>query len=302
MPLPTSVSATELLLNVPDPAVALATILPELSAMPEASVHRRNTLDLSMAAETIFGSLPQLIRIRPALVAHFEKEVVGVRIDRLPLLASAAKRVEVELGLVAALRDLSPLSRDVVAMHGLLFTDAQAMANRGIIDPTRLESCKPLQGYRTQYHNLLALEALLRDALPRAAGQTLLTEVDLDRAQKLGQQMMAAIGLRDRATSLPAAEVRMRCLSLLVDTYEEVRRDVTHLRWHERDADDIAPSLWSSQRGRRNDGPVDDETPSADPTDPVDALDEPTAVATGATPGVTPGAPTRSPNSAFEEE
>ena len=251
MSYPSAVTLTDILAQIPDPGTALTTLRAELDAMPESRIQRRNTLDASLAVETVLGKLPDLLRLRPLLAERYG-EAAGQAIDRLPLLASATKRSAVELTLVRPIRDLTPLSKEVVAMHALLLADAQAMANRGALDLSRLDTCRSLVGYRNQYHSLLSIEALLRDAWPRVASRTFLTEADLDRARTLGQQMMAALGLRESSSANGAAnEVRIRALSLLVETYEEVRRNVTHLRWHEGDADALAPSLWTAQRGRR---------------------------------------------------
>jgi hypothetical protein len=270
MSYPSTVTSTDILAQIPDPGSALDTLRAELDAMPESRIQRRNTLDASLAVETVLGKLPDLRRLRPLLAERYG-ETAGQAIDRLPLLASATKRSTVELTLVRPITDLSPLSKEVVAMHALLLADAQAMANRGVLDLSRLDTCRSLVGYRNQYHSLLSIEALLRDAWPRVASRTFLTEADLDRARMLGQQMMAALGLRESSSAAGAAnEVRIRALSLLVETYEEVRRNVTHLRWHEGDADALAPSLWTAQRGRRSARP---SAPMAEPVAPDDGVE-----------------------------
>lgn len=46
------------------------------------------------------------------------------------------------------------------------------------------------------------------------------------------------------------SRIRQQELTLLVQSYEEVRRAVVYLRWHEADADTITPSLYAG-RGRK---------------------------------------------------
>lgn len=64
---------------------------------------------------------------------------------------------------------------------------------------------------------------------------------------------------------------RQRAFTLFVRAYEECRRAATYLRWHEDDADDIAPSLWT-KRNRRTaaapDAMPDTERPTGDTAPP----------------------------------
>jgi hypothetical protein len=59
---------------------------------------------------------------------------------------------------------------------------------------------------------------------------------------------------------------RARALSRLVRVYEEVRRMVTFLRWHQDDVDAITPSLWA---GRHRRGRARDLEPGPSPTDDI---------------------------------
>jgi hypothetical protein len=128
------------------------------------------------------------------------------------------------------------------------------------------------------------LVALLREKLPAIAPRTLLTTADLDRAEAKALAMMTALGEREQGTDrMPAAELRIRALNELVRHYGEIRRMVGYLRWHEGDADTIAPSLWSARTSRKARGeeiepppveeppvvvPVVSETPTPEPIVP----------------------------------
>ena len=59
-------------------------------------------------------------------------------------------------------------------------------------------------------------------------------------------------------------ELRARALSRLVRVYEELRRMMTFLRWHQDDVHAITPSLWAN-RGRR--GRARDVEPEPKPSD-----------------------------------
>lgn len=276
---------------IPNTTAALESVTPELEAMPESRVQRRLNLDASFAAETVIGNHAELQSIAPQLVERFGP-MAAAQIEQLLILAAATKQAEIDVTLSTETTDLGPLSKQVVAMHASLLVDAQALARRGKIDSAQLEACCDMVGYRAQYHSLLSLEQLLRGALPSAVGMTALTVAELDAARELGHRMMSALGVREQSGSkLPAAEIRIRVLSLLVEQYEEVRRNVGWLRWYEDDAESFAPSLWSAQRLRRPAAPTESEpaTPTAVPaalttTAPTTASPAPAAPTTTTTP------------------
>jgi transposase-like protein len=68
---------------------------------------------------------------------------------------------------------------------------------------------------------------------------------------------------RQEAIVAEAAHERVRAYTLVVRTYEQLRRAVMYLRWDEGDADRYVPFLWTG-RGRRATAPVT-ITPRAPP-------------------------------------
>lgn len=62
--------------------------------------------------------------------------------------------------------------------------------------------------------------------------------------------------------------MRQRAFTLLVSSYDEARRAVSFLRWHEQDLESIAPSLWSGRGARPQPKPAsssaDVEQPETD--------------------------------------
>lgn len=47
------------------------------------------------------------------------------------------------------------------------------------------------------------------------------------------------------------ADARQRTFTLLVRSYDQIRRALSYLRWNEGDVDRIAPSLWAGRGGSR---------------------------------------------------
>jgi hypothetical protein len=59
--------------------------------------------------------------------------------------------------------------------------------------------------------------------------------------------MNGAIAQREQSPARIAAatDIRIRMFTLFFKTYDEIRRGILFLRWHENDADEIAPSIYS---------------------------------------------------------
>jgi hypothetical protein len=96
---------------------------------------------------------------------------------------------------------------------------------------------------------------------------------EVERASTLGATLLEALGQRKQGTDGSAApreadEQLAKAYELYFRTYDECRRAVLYLRWHEGDADEFAPSLRQSQRKGRpapNDEPG--EGPSSEPSE-----------------------------------
>jgi len=78
---------------------------------------------------------------------------------------------------------------------------------------------------------------------------------------------------RDHGVSRsPGLELRIRALSMLLHSYDEVRREVGYLRWHQGDADALAPSPYT-RLGSRSHGSddIDDDVDAdgGDVTEPA---------------------------------
>ena len=101
---------------------------------------------------------------------------------------------------------------------------------------------------------------------------------ELTRADELYHQIEAAFAQRGAATatSASASNLRQRAFTLFARAYDEARRAVAYLRWHEGDAEQIAPSLYAGRgkaKGNAATKPAQDAN-AAPPAQP--AAPEPT--------------------------
>lgn len=222
------------------------------------------TLDLRAAVVTVLGALPEIRRHRPALAALCG-EAQAREVDRLETVAQAAAQAHA-LALLGTGESTGPLSEAVVEARTGLLTDAQALVNRKLLEPSALGGLRGIVGFKSQCFDVLQLVALFRGSWEAVKAHTPVVLADLDRAEALANRLAMADGHRARAEAgtTAAADLRNRAFKHLLDTYDEVRRMVTYLRWRAGDADRIAPSLWAGRRGRRKARAAE---PTMSPTD-----------------------------------
>ena len=218
--------------------------------MAEGAVARG--LDPSTAAAVVYGSLPRIIDVKPALIEEFGEERVRV-IDSLPAIAAAAEQAQIEFVAAEPVSDVAVMHAEVLAEHKKLIADADSLANRGLLDAGRVDLGRSVQGHRATAASTLILVSLMREAWSRIAGKTPVTLEDLSVAESKAASMSRLLGQREQGTNRHrAADQRARTLMLLIRSYGEVRRMIGFVRfWHD-DADDIAPSLWAGRGKRRS--------------------------------------------------
>lgn len=263
---------------------ALAAVRPELDRMPAVEVEDVR-LDVPAAILAILGIVPKVATFRPAMLARFG-EAQTANLDRLELVARAAGCAHADHQIEVNGADLEPLSNAVVELRAVLLVDAQSLVHRKVLQPGVLGELRGIQGAKNQCFDLLQLVSVFRKFWATVEAQTPVTTADLDRAEVLANQLATAAGIREQATAgvSPSADLRRRAFTLLLRTYDEVRRMITFLRWDDGDADQLAPSLWA---GRRRNG--SDITPA-----PTTTTTPTTNGQNGAAP-IAPGLPGSSP-------
>jgi len=249
------------------PKEALELARDVLAAMPESEIHRNPGLDPSAAAGIVIGSLPRIDKHRDEAVAQFGDDAAIV-FDDLGIIAKATEQATTELAASDSSSDLGEMHEEIADDHALLLGDGDALANRKLIERSRVDPGRPCNGYRTTLESVFVLIALFREHWPVIEGKTPLTLDDLIAIEKRADLMRRRLNEREQGSSrLPAAELRTRALSLLLRTYGEVRRMITFVRWWADDADAIAPSLWS-RRGKVR-SPIGGEVTDPQPVPPM---------------------------------
>jgi hypothetical protein len=228
--------------------------LSEICAVPDGELLPVN-LDVQGAVATVLGTLPEIRALRSELVRL--PQLDGSVVDALEDYAMAAGEASsLYATATAPQEDIVALNEEASELRELLRSDATALANRGLIDRARLASFKGLVGYKNVAFELIDWANLIQDCWSRIEGKTALSAAELVRAKQVGERLVRAAGLREQgpATVVEAARRRQQAFTLLMKAYDEVRRGVAFLRWRERDAEQVAPSLYSGKaRSRRSD-------------------------------------------------
>ncbi len=230
-------------------------------------------IDVHGAVQTALGCMPELAGHRDAIRARFGAEWVE-HLDKLEVYAQAAVQAHGEfLGAQTSSAELQELSRQLVEIRDILVTDATSLVKRKVIDPQALAGLRGTVGFRNQVLDVIQLTAMFRRNWGAVREITPVKIEDLERAETLTTELTRAAGIREQgaASSTSVAEMRQRAFTLFVRTYDELRRAMSFLRWHEGDVDEIIPSLYAGRGGRGK--RVEDE-----PTEPTPVVLEPTPV------------------------
>ena len=152
---------------------------------------------------------------------------------------------------------LLALNEQATALRDILYSDALALSNRGLISGERLPDMKSAVGYKLLATDLVALSSLLRRSWDTISTKTAVTMSELDRAEILSDQLLSAVGAREQAPAVIAdvSQQRQRVFTLFVNSYDQARRAISFLRWNEDDLETIAPSLYAGRSTHKKSEP-----------------------------------------------
>lgn len=265
----------------PDAEAAYDALEPELLAL-EADELATINLDVPQVTSLVLGAVPGIDDRADELV----KLIDARHVHNLRNYALAAWYAHLQ-ALPPTKSAIRTLIEEATELRNRLLGDAENLARRGYFDADAVAIIRAGQGHMDLANDLVALAAMFTHNRDEIAGKTPATEAELNRARKLGPELISALGKRDRKESTSMlADRRVRAFTLLVKAYDQVRRGLTFLRWSEGDADVIAPSLYKVRTSRSKGLP--EELPEEAPTNGA-ATPPPPAAATP------PPAPTPDP-------
>jgi len=222
----------------------------EVRAVPEDRLEPIN-LDVPTTVTTVLGAWPEILALR-AQVAVLPNFDIG-RFDKLRDYALALAHTHgAYRGLAAPPDGVVKLAEQLASTRDMLFADAMALAKRGVFDEARVMKLRSGPGYKNLAFDVVGLVQILRERWADIANRTGVQQAELDQAAQLAQRLVTSVGIKEQqpVTANGVALLRQQAYSLLLHAYDEVRRAISFLRWHEQDVESIAPSLWSG-RGTR---------------------------------------------------
>jgi len=229
--------------------------LAAMRALPPEKLVKRINVDIPTAVATVLGALGAITSLRARIVAALpEMDIRSV--DDLGTLSYATLYAHISHTVTTAdeSQGLAALMEVAAPLRKRLASDAAAAAARKLVDAEALTDIPTGGGRLDTARALLALGVVFRSAWSRVKGRTGVVETELDEAAQLGVAILTALGTEGNPSAaegkLPIEELRLRSYSLLYLAYDECRRALSYLRWHEDDANDFAPSL-TGPRGPR---------------------------------------------------
>lgn len=252
-------------------------LLPELEALSAEDFVEIN-LEIPAAVATALGVLPQLNALREDIVRHLPNFDIA-RFDRLEDYTMALSYANAKHATATRNPDgLTELTDEGMALRATLQNDILALIGRNLINAAAVKNYSSLTGPKNIATDLQIQAHVLKDNWERVEGKCATTRVEVEHALKVAAHLLRLAGLKEQSPAVlaQATEIRLRAFTLFTRAYDDARRAVIYLRWHEDDADEIAPSLYAGRRGARK-KPVDHETAAADPPNPIDAAAPPAA-------------------------
>lgn len=260
-------------------AAAFARVRVEIEAVPREQV-RRLSIYVPNATVLVLGALPKLLALRDAMRATFLAPPFPL-LDKLRDYALAAAYAHSRvLPRDAGETHLRALVNEATPLRERLLSSAETLTKFDLLDARQVAAIRQGTGHVNTAQGLSALAALFREAGPAVVSKTALTKADLKRAGELSTRLLDALGQRqsgaDGSGDPGEADDRLgKAYELLARAYGECRRVVAFLRWHEGDADLIAPPLGHSRRRGRRPQVDEPDAPEPDPSapDPIDPSD-----------------------------
>jgi hypothetical protein len=218
------------------------------------AIHPRDLLpvniDVAAAALVVLGAASEIVSHRAALVALCGEEMTS-SVDRLELYARAALQAQATHRSIETGAEVQALSNELADFREALLSEVRALIARKVLPASAIRELSGAHGFKNQCVDVLLLVSVLKDNWDIVENETGVGMPYITHAEAAASALATAVGVRNQASRSPSADLRQRAFTRMADTYDDVRRMIAFLRWKERDADRIAPSLFTGRTGRR---------------------------------------------------
>jgi len=210
------------------------------------------TMDVEEGANRAKEKWRGLETLLPALRTLADLDIV--RVERIPVLLEAVLFAREQW--VAVTPDPARV-RVLVAQADplrklLLRQWTPVLVKWGVFTQEQLDAWEAGSGHLDMGMDLVAVGEAWLARWADVAGRVPMLKPQVEQATELGRSLLAALGAKVENRALAAARDQyQRAFSLLVDAWDELRRGVVYLRWHDGDADELAPSLFALRPAAR---------------------------------------------------
>ena len=141
---------------------------------------------------------------------------------------------------------IAELHKEAAKLIDLFLLSASALSAQGLLPNERVALVRTSTGYRNASEYLTALTKLFKDYWSEIGTKTGVTMQQVDRGAVLAVQLLEGSIERMHAPLTPseATVARERAFTLFYRAYDELRRAVTFLRWHDGDIEQLVPTLF----------------------------------------------------------
>lgn len=198
-----------------------------------------------------------VIGVLPAIRSHraeVERELGPERarcIDRLEPLANAMLRLHATCATLPPTRNLEPVVTELNELRAVFTTEVKNLIRSGVVHRRSLSEVSGRIGRQVIIADVLMLVSILHEHVEDDGRSCGVTRAELARAEALADELSHHLADPRCPEHLAAADLRLRAFSLMAETYDEVRRLISFVRWKDGDADEIAPSLWACRAKRK---------------------------------------------------
>ncbi|AUX42903.1 hypothetical protein SOCE26_043410 [Sorangium cellulosum] len=213
-------------------------------------------VEVPRAVSSVLAALPHLREMREEIVRDLPNHPIEM-LDELEDYVLAAWYADLLYSTPASELDTKKLTEEASTLREGLLVAAEALAYRNLLDKQRVADIRKGRGHSDLAGDLVALAELFRGSWDKVRAKTAVEDAELERAADLGVRLLAALAAKPGKGSAAAPKItdasdrRARAISLVAKAYEECRRAVAYLRWHDGGDGELAPSLLQKPRGRR---------------------------------------------------
>lgn len=247
-------------------------VLPEMRALSPDEL-MQITIDVPSAISTVLGVVKELPRYRDAMTKQLP-EFDLARFDRLEEYAMALSHANTLYATATKPPDdLKAVYEEGLKLRERLHADTTTLVVRELINPSTLKEYTGLVGHKNVATELQILAQVLKESFKQIEGKCAATVPEIDRALKVAARLLRIVGEREQRAAVvqETTDLRNRAFTLFDAAYDEARRGIIYLRWHEGDADTVTPSLYAGRGGTRRRAEPESGTSDAGSVPPPDA-------------------------------